>query len=87
MSSEKPELTIERIKEIADSIPHEPCKQDYCCATIKTISELCKAVDFGLDNYLKCLEETPNCGMSFSFGSIYMCKCPVRNRIAREYET
>jgi len=40
---------------------------------------LCKARDFGLDNYLECLESDPqSCSFTLPFGNVFFCQCPLR---------
>ena len=54
------------------------CPKDFQCAK-SGFENLCKAKDFGLDNYLECLEENPRaCLFALPFGYGYFCQCPLR---------
>ena len=70
-----------RIKEITGQVK---CPKDFRCAK-SGFENLCKARDFGLEDYLECLEDNPiNCKFSVSFGSGYLCQCPLRVYISKE---
>jgi len=46
--------------------------------------KLCKARDFGMEEYIDCLEENPEkCEFSLPFGEGYLCKCALRIYIAK----
>ncbi len=54
------------------------CPKDFQCAR-SGLERLCKAKDFGLENYLECLEETPQaCAFALPFGDGHFCQCPLR---------
>jgi hypothetical protein len=80
------ELTQEhrqKIEKIASGIK---CIKDFGCYKSES-KKLCKACDFGVKQYLYCLEDEPqNCDFSLSFGRGYFCTCPVRIYIAKNLE-
>ena len=69
------------IEDIIDGIK---CPKDFkCCET--GFENLCKAKDFGLSEFLECLEKKPEgCKFSVSYGSWYLCQCPLRIYIAKK---
>jgi hypothetical protein len=70
-----------RIEEIIGEIK---CPKDFRCAQ-SGFENLCKARDFGLDDYLECLEDNPiYCQFSLSFGDGYFCQCPLRVYLSKK---
>ncbi len=62
------------------------CEKDFKCAD-SGFEILCKAKDFGVDNYLECLESDPQkCSFTLSFGYEYLCQCPLRVYLAKRLE-
>ena len=60
------------------------CPKDFKCAE-KDFEDICKAKDFGVDDYLECKEEKPReCWFSFPFGYGHFCKCPLRVYVAKK---
>ena len=77
------ELTQEQRKEIEEIASGVNCLKDFECYKSEP-EKLCKVRDFGLEEYLDCLEETAQeCEFSLSFGNGYFCTCPVRIYIAK----
>jgi hypothetical protein len=71
----------EKINEI---LGRTQCPNDFRCIN-SGFENLCKANDIGLDDYLECLEEENfKCPFVISFGSGYLCKCPMRIYLAKE---
>ncbi len=72
------ENTVERIME------QMACPKDFEC--LKSESKgLCRAQDFGLSDYVECLESEPqSCRFVLSFGEAHLCKCPMRVHICRK---
>lgn len=65
-------------KEIEAIIGGMECPKDFQCYR-SGLKVLCKARDFGIENYLECLETEPQgCCFSISFGDMRFCKCPLR---------
>lgn len=59
------------------------CSRDFSCLE-SAFANICKAKDFGLHDFVKCLEEKPHeCSFSLSFGYGHLCKCPLRIYIAK----
>lgn len=82
----QPEQEIQqKVTELVEKLKSQfHCNKDYRCST--DISQLCKAKDNGWDGLAECLEKSPDCKMSISFGTGgYLCKCPVRIEIAKKY--
>jgi hypothetical protein len=81
---EKPmKWTQEQRQEIEKIASGLNCSKDFRC--YKSGSEkLCKARDFGMEEYIDCLEENPEkCEFSLPFGEGYLCKCALRIYIAK----
>lgn len=73
----------EDMKVIEDIIDGIKCPNDFDCYK-KEIEDLCKAKDFGLSDFLECLEKKPECKFSVPYGSWYLCECPLRIYIAKK---
>ena len=71
-------------KIIEDIVGEIKCPKDFKC--YKTgIENLCEAKDFGLSDFLECLEKNPTeCNHSAPYGSWYLCQCPTRIYIAKK---
>ncbi len=55
-------------KKIEEIMAGMKCPKDFVCAE-SGFTRLCNARDFGLDNYLECLEEDPSrCSFAVPFG-------------------
>ena len=67
------EETIE--KAIEDIMGHMDCPKDFECVRSE-FNNLCQAKDFGLKDYIECLDTNPQqCGLSLSFGETFFCRC------------
>jgi len=72
------------MKVIEDIIDGIRCPKDFACYK-KGFENLCKAKDFGLSDFLECLEKDPEgCKFSVPYGSWYLCQCPLRVYIAKK---
>jgi len=70
-----------RIEKIIGKIQ---CPKRFKCVE-SGVENLCKAKDFGLEDYLECLEEIPpQCTFAFPFGTVYFCQCPLRVYLAKK---
>ena len=70
-----------RIEEIIGKVQ---CPKNFKCAE-SGFENLCKAKDFGIDNYLECLEESPRqCKFALPFGNGYFCQCPLRVYLSKK---
>lgn len=70
----------ERIEAI---IGQMSCPKNFHCAETG-FKDLCRARDFGLDEYLECLELHPeHCNFAIPFGNSYLCQCPLRVYLAK----
>ena len=79
-------MTDDFDKEIGSIIGEMKCPKDFRCYK-SGFKELCKARDFGIENYLECLEEKPEeCSFAMPFGILYVCKCPLRFYLAKNYK-
>jgi len=71
-------------KKIEEIIAGMQCPKNFKCAE-NGFENLCRAKDFGVENYLDCLEENPaECPFALSFGNGYLCQCPLRVYIAKK---
>jgi len=60
------------------------CSKHFLCAR-NGFEDLCRARDFGLDDYLECLEDVPqHCDFALPFGNTHFCQCPLRVYIAEK---
>lgn len=60
------------------------CSMEFICIT-SNFENLCKAKDFGLKDYIECLDEnSKKCNYSFIFGNGIFCRCPLRVFICKE---
>lgn len=60
------------------------CPKNFKCAE-SSFENLCKARDVGMNGYLDCIEANrAGCSYVFSFGHGYLCRCPLRNYLARK---
>ena len=65
-------------REIEEIIGQMKCPKDFRCYK-SGFKELCRARDFGIENYLECLDKNPQeCKFAMEYGILYICKCPLR---------
>ena len=76
------QLDIEHVKKV---LGDHRCNKNLKCAR-GGLAELCKAREIGSDLFMVCLEEDPNCSFTISFGHGFMCKCPVRVYLSKEFK-
>jgi len=74
----------DRIEEILGQMQ---CPKGFKCA-VSGFNDLCKAKDFGNEQYLECLERTtPPCPFAlvydYMLDETHFCKCPLRVYIAK----
>lgn len=85
---QKDENHQERITEIIEQMEEASnrCEKNFCCHK-SDFKDICSANDFGLSDFVKCLEKNAqDCNFSLSFGYGYLCKCPLRVYIAKNLE-
>lgn len=71
-------------RKITEIIGEMECPKGFKCAD-SGFERFCKARDFGLENYLECLEDNPrNCRFALPFGEGYFCQCPLRVYLAKK---
>ncbi len=71
-------------KKIEEIIAGMKCPKNFKCAE-HGFEKLCRAKDFGVENYLDCLEKNPyECPFALSFGYGYLCQCPLRVYLAKK---
>ena len=71
-------------KEIAEIMVSFKCSKDFQCYR-SGFENLCKATDFGSEQFLECLHEHPEeCGFSSEFKDFSLCQCPLRVYIAKK---
>ncbi len=71
-------MTDDFEKEIEGIIGQMKCPKGFICYK-SGFKKLCKARDFGIENYLECLEDDPqDCKFSIAYGELHFCKCPLR---------
>ena len=74
----------EHRRKIEKIIGQLQCPKDFKCAE-SGFENLCKARDFGIDDFLECLEDNPSrCSFAFHFGNTYFCQCPLRVYLAKK---
>ncbi len=74
----------EHKKKIEEIMVGMQCPKSFKCAE-GGFENLCRAEDFGVEKYLDCLVEKPwACSFALSFGSGYLCQCPLRVYIAKK---
>jgi len=77
------EVTEEQRQEIDKIASGINCPKNFECYK-SGLGKVCKTRDFGLSQYLDCLQEEPHaCEYSLSFGNGYFCTCPVQLYIAK----
>jgi len=60
------------------------CEKGLICAQ-SGLEILCKATRIRSDSVMICEEKSPKCSFSFTFGDGYMCNCPVRIFISKDF--
>lgn len=77
------EMTQEHRQAMEGMARHVKCSKDFMCYK-SGADNLCKARDFGMKEYIDCLEPEPHkCEFSLAFGQGYLCRCPLRIYIAK----
>jgi len=74
-------LDKEKVKEILGDLE---CAKELKC-TEGGLEKLCKARSIGSDEFMICLEKATECSFKVPFGQGYLCKCPVRIHIYKEF--
>jgi hypothetical protein len=70
-----------KVKHLIDGLK---CPKDFKCCK-QGLENLCKARDFGVETALQCLElDARECPFSKPVAAWYLCKCPIRNYLAKE---
>lgn len=70
----------QELSEIAAAVQ---CQRGRTCVQ-NGFSDICKARDLGLENYVDCLSERPNnCQFAMSFGNGHLCTCTARVFLAK----
>lgn len=60
------------------------CSKSFTCIE-SDFDNLCKARDFGPEDYVECLEDYPAlCEFSLPFGNAHLCRCALRVYIAKK---
>lgn len=73
----------ENKKKINEIINKMKCSKNFSC-TESGFENICKARNFGSDDYLECLEDDSfDCEFTLPFGNGNLCKCPARVAIAK----
>jgi len=71
-------------KQIQQIMGDMRCAKDFKCAK-SGFSNLCRALDVGLEHQLLCLEDNPSdCMFCSSSRGGYLCDCPLRVYIAKK---
>jgi hypothetical protein len=77
------EMTEEQRLEIEKIASEMSCPKNFECYK-SGVKKFCKTRDFGLSQYLDCLEKNPEmCEFSLPFGNGYFCTCPIQLYIAK----
>jgi hypothetical protein len=79
------EITPEHRTQIEEIISGMECSHDFECYK-SGFEDLAKIQIFRDGELIECLEERiQQCKLSFRFGRVYFCKCPLRKYIARKF--
>ena len=79
-------MTDDVDKEIERIVGQMKCPHDFRCYK-SGFEKLCKVRDFGIENYLECLEEDPrDCTFVMVIGRLYVCKCPLRYYLVKNHK-
>ena len=79
------EITQEHDNKIQEIMKGMQCNRDFECYK-SGIENLCKAGIVGDAKMVLCLEEkAKTCNNGLSYGYSYICKCPLRNYIAKNF--
>ncbi len=70
---------------IAEIMAGMECPKDFKCYKSQ-FANLGEAKSMGIKGFIQCLNVPVECDFSFSFGNIYMCKCPLRVYLANTLE-
>ena len=71
-------------KKIEEIMGGMKCPKDFECAK-GGFERLCQAKDFGLEQFLECLEDNPlQCPFAVPFGFDLFCQCPLRVYLAKK---
>jgi hypothetical protein len=71
-------------KKIEQLMADIQCPKDFKCAE-SGFERLCKAKDFGHENYLECLEEHPSsCVFALTLDGVNLCECSLRVYLAKK---
>ncbi|MDD5326983.1 MAG: hypothetical protein PHY02_04100 [Phycisphaerae bacterium] len=79
------ELTAEQRTEIEKIASEVNCPKNFeCYKSEDGMTCKCKTRDFGLSQYLDCLENEPeSCEFALPFGNGHFCTCPVQLYISK----
>ncbi|MCK4752133.1 MAG: hypothetical protein KAS75_01710 [Planctomycetes bacterium] len=67
----------EQEEKIAEIMADMQCSESFKCYKSQP-ADTCKTANMGIGGFARCLEGQTGCEFSLSFGSIYLCKCPLR---------
>ncbi len=71
-------------KKVEEIMAGMQCPKNFKCAE-SGFEHLCRSRDFGVENYLECIEENPSaCPFALSFGYVHFCQCPLRVYLAKK---
>ena len=74
----------EHRKRIEELIAGTDCPKGFKCIDSGS-EDVCKAKDFGLANYVECMEDNPYaCKFTVRFGDGYFCYCPLRVYLSKK---
>ncbi len=77
------ELTEEQHEKITAIMESMECSKDFKCYK-SGFESICKAKDKGSGEYANCLGKAHEfCEFRLSFGSVLLCKCPLRVYVAK----
>ena len=74
----------QRRKHVEEIMAGMECRKGFQCVESQ-FEHLCKARDFGLPDYVDCLEteETLACEFAVPFAHACLCRCPLRVYLAK----
>lgn len=77
-------VKAEHRKQIDKIMAEITCRKHFRCVE-SGFENLCKARDFGGNNYLDCLEADPaECPFAMRFDDQHLCECPLRVYLAKK---
>ncbi|HET6350590.1 MAG TPA: hypothetical protein VFG89_00455 [Coriobacteriia bacterium] len=76
-------MNEQQLHELSEIVASVPCQRSHAC-TQSGSSDICKARDLGLEDYVDCLSDCPrDCQFAMCFGDGHLCTCTARVFLAK----